>query len=366
MPFSSASPARRQAWRGAALGVGLLSCAQVWAEGDPMVIRGSIASVGQLLSDAESATNGGEGDNLVVTGELVFKKGWGNSFAFVHVRGSQGLEVYSKMEPNGYSYGSNDTALGMDMVEFAAAFWSYTMFDAMTFTIGKIDISAFFDNNAFANDSNRQFLAYPFVNNPTLRFAFHEPGFMLSIHPGDFFYAQLGIFEDREQEMLAAEMEEKFYIGEIGFHYEPFEEDGNLRMTVWSSEYFDQGGFALSVDQTLGENWGMFLRFGNLRDAVYTVPAGADEMPLSDTESAFSIGGRFNFGEAHHVGFGYALQAPADPDMSAMTWLESYVSLNIDDGVFTTFDLQYVVNPDFDSERTGLWIPGFRFYAQFQ
>lgn len=338
-----------------------------------MVIRGSIASVGQALSDSDAAANEGAGDNLVVTGELVFKKSWGNSFGFVHVRGSQGMPVYSKMEPDvapglpGYSYGSNDVSLGMsDTVEFAAAFWSYTMFDALTFTVGKIDISAFFETNNLANDSSRQFLAYPFVNNPTVRFAFHEPGYILKVHPGDFFYAQLGVFEDREQpEELVAEMEQKFYIAEIGFHYEPFEEEGNFRFLAWNSDYFEQGGFAFNLDQMFGETFGMFMRYGTLRDAIYTVPADPTVMPVSDTESAFSIGTRINFGEEHHIGLGYALQSPADPDMSAMTWLEGYVSFAIDEGTFATLDLQYVINPEFDSERDGLWIPGIRFFAQF-
>lgn len=374
MLYQNPSMIRRHGWRAAALGMGLLSCCQGWAqEKDPMVIRGSIASVGQALSDSDAAEVEGAGDNLVVTGELVFKKSWGNSFGFVHVRGSQGMPVYNNMEPEvaegmpGYSYGSNDVSLGMsDTVEFAAAFWSYTMLDALTFTVGKIDISAFFETNALANDSSRQFIAYPFVNNPTVRFAFHEPGYILKLHPGDFFYAQVGVFEDREQpEELVSELEQKFYALEFGFHYEPFEEEGNLRLLAWNSDYFEQGGFAINLDQMFGETFGMFLRYGMLRDAIYTVPLDVTEMPSSDTEQAFSIGTRINFGEENHVGLGYALQAPADPEMSAMTWLEGYVSVNLDEGVFATFDLQYIVNPDFDSERTALWIPGVRFFAQF-
>lgn len=349
---------------------GCMACAPATAQEkkDPLIIKGSIAGVGQVLSDSSMATMGDgmgggtgdpdaepseelQGDSFVYTAEVILKKTWSNSFVFVHMRGSEGLPAYSFDNAN-----SNDVPLGMAEanVELAAAIYGLTLFDSLTLFAGKIDPSAFFDGNAVANDSSRQFLAYPFVSNPAIRFPFHEPGFMVSLAPGDVFYAQVGIFEDRDAE-VPGEIANKFAIGEIGFHYAPFEEDGNFRMMAWDSDYYGQGGFAISIDQNFNETFSAFTRLGFMRDALDR-----------DTETAFSIGGRFNFGDQHHIGLGYSVQTPADATWDAMSWFEGYVSFNVDQDVFLTLDLQMVSNPDFDSTLDALWIPGFRIFAAFQ
>lgn len=335
---------------------------------EPLVIKGSIAAVGQILSNSDLATMDDgmgnvtdepgvvpseelQGDSFVYTAEVIFKRNWSNSFIFVHMRGSEGYPAYSFDNAN-----SNDVPLRMSeaTVELAAAIYGLTLFDSLTLFAGKIDPSVFFDGNTVANDSNRQFLAYPFVSNPALRFPFHEPGYMITLAPGDTFYAQVGIFEDRAAE-VPGEIANKFIIGEAGVHYTPFEEDGNLRLMAWTSDYYAQGGFALSLDQTFGATFSAFSRVGFTRDAMDR-----------DTESALSIGARINFGDQHHIGLGYSVQNPADTTWDAMTWVETYVSFNVDTDVFLTLDLQMVSNPDFDAELGTLWIPGFRIFAAFQ
>lgn len=83
---------------------------------------------------------------------------------------------------------------------------SYTPTQAVTdrtllkqFTFGLIDATAFFDNNAVMNDENTQFIAAPFVNNPTIDFPDYTLGVSAALQLGfkPHLETQVGIFSGK-------------------------------------------------------------------------------------------------------------------------------------------------------------------------
>lgn len=315
-------------------------------EYDPATLTGSVAAIGQKLTDSALAEEG-EGDRTLFVLELKVKKSWEDNSIFVHIWGGEGDAVYP---------GAAKAAMGMapGEVELAAAQYSRTLFDFLTFTIGKINSAAYFDSNAIANNSYTQFLADSFVNNSAILFPDHEIGYLLEAKGGDAFTFQFGVFEDREAE-VKSEFEYKFIIGEVGLHYTIVDSPGNLRLTGWNSSALEQGGVSFNLDQELGEYFAIFTRIG-------TVSNPADDA----IAQAFSFGGRINFADLFQVGLAYEMQLPGDTELfDAQSWFELYVGKTLDDGVSFGVDLQAVGNPEFDSTLDGPVILSFRLYAPF-
>lgn len=315
-------------------------------EYDPATVSGSVAAIGQALTDSALAAEG-EGDRTLFVLELKVKKDWENNSIFVHIWGGEGDTVYP-------GAGKSAMALAPGEIELAAAQYSRKLFEFLTFTIGKINPSAYFDSNAIANNGYTQFLANAFVNNSAILFPDHEIGYLLEARGGDFFTFQFGVFEDREAE-VQSEFENKFIIGEFGLHYTIVDSPGNLRLTGWNSSALEQGGVAINLDQELGEYFAIFTRIG------------AASNPAEDTiAQAFSFGGRINFADLFQVGLAYEMQLPGDPELfDAQSWFEMYVGKTLEDGVSFGVDLQTVSNPEFDSTQDGPVILSFRLYAPF-
>lgn len=332
----------------AALAVTLLLSAPSRAQDDDPAswVSGSLYFAGQSISDPDF-TEEGDGTRANFVLELKVKKGWGDNFIFVHLWGGEGDGVYS---------GSSDPALNMGAgeIELVAAQLTRTVTDFFAFTVGKIDPSAYFDANAFANDGTTQFMSSAFVNNPTIMFPMHEFGFLAELTGGDIFTFQFGVFEDAMAE-VKGDFDNKFIIGEIGLHYDIFLEDGSLRLTGWNSDVNEAGGFSLSWDQELGEYFGIFSRIGSTPDAF-------DQ----DTAFAFSVGSILNFGDGHRAGLAYSTESPGDTDsFDGMSWLETYISFALDADVSVSGHLQFVFNPENDAENDPLAIYGFRIHAPF-
>lgn len=313
---------------------------------DPATLTGSVFATGQKITDPALA-EAGEGDRTLYVMELKVKKGWENNFIFVHIWGGEGNAVYP---------GAADPALGMPPgeMELAAAQYSRTFFDFLTLTLGKINPGAYFDANAFANNSYTQFLAYGFSNNSTILFPGHKIGYLLEAVGGEVFTFQFGVFEDRDAEVIS-ELQQKFIIGEIGLHFNIVESPGNLRLIGWNSQALEQGGAAFSFDQELGEYLAVFTRFGVTTNA-------ADEA----VARAFSLGTRINVADLFHIGLAYELQFPGDTELfDTQGWFETYIGWTLDDGVTLGLDLQVVDSPEFDIAQDGPIILSFRVYAPF-
>jgi hypothetical protein len=131
--------------------------------------------------------------------------------------------------------------------------------DLPVVTLGKIDLTAYLDTNAIANDETTQFLASPLVNNAAI--AFPEPGLGAGVWVGlgDWAYVA-GVVADsvgdtRTTGLSRLSRDRVFWGGEFGVTPDLGIGEGNYRLTLWRSEVDDETdrGLALSFDQEIGD-----------------------------------------------------------------------------------------------------------------
>lgn len=368
-----------------------LSASQARAQED-LSISGGVTVVGQALSDVDFATNGaadpesrGDGTGVTYSIDLAFEKEMESGTAFIYLIGAQGDAVYggANADAEQAAFMTTSTDGAWPTVGVAEAWYAHNMFDEMmTFKIGKIDPTANYDANEGANDQTTQFLADGLVNNRAILFPAYPytPGMNLSFAFGDVVSLQFGVFEDTGTE-LPGEFEGKFVIGELGLHYELFDNNGNLRTQLWNSSYGAEGitsrnGVAFNLDQGFGDEFmTLFMRLGFQFGApVNTAELEPEETLQTEISTAFSIGSIFNFGDGHSFGFGYELTTTQAEEIevdsvlvepSARHWVETFIDFAVTEDFHFAADLQAVINPDFYDGNDALWIPGIRFQASF-
>lgn len=330
---------------------------------EDLTIAGGLTVVGQAISDDAYATNGslvdetdpdgtGNGASIIYSVDVTFEKEIESGTFFLYLIGAEGDAVYD---------GVNADAEGSDfeaqLVGVAEAWYEHKMFDEMlAFRIGKIDPAGIYDGNEVANDQTTQFLADVFVNNAGIMLTPYTPGMNLSLELGEVMTASLGMFED-DGATLAGEFQNVFFIGEVGFHYDLFDNPGNFRLTGWNSEVNDRSGFAFNLDQGMFEEMAaIFMRLGFVGNVDEVVP---------ETSTAFSFGGQVMLFDDHALGLAYSMQTPSADGWDTLSWFEAYVSFMVAEETFLSFDIQLVSNPEFDSTNDSIAVYGFRTQVNF-
>jgi hypothetical protein len=264
------------------------------------------------------------------------------------------------------------------------------MDEMVVFTFGMLDPTAYFDNNAFANDERTQFLAYTFVDNPGIDWGgnvnFYGPGLRLTVSPAEWLDVRLGAFATQtvspinvedEDEVIGFdnEFDKPMAICEVDLKPRLLGHEGNYRLYGWynaavtrfnleSGPTRQSWGVGGSFDQWLTDKLGAFLRWSkqdpSIRQLDWTVSGGLSATGL--------IPGRGDDVAA----VGYAVGFISDkfkhhPDClgteSTEQWLEAYYSLAVTPNFFLTPDIQYVVNPCGDDNE--VVILGLRANAVF-
>lgn len=185
----------------------------------------------------------------------------------------------------------NDDAVVLDgTLEVTEAWYEHTSFgNTMDITVGKLDLTNYFDGNEVANNEKEQFLATGFVNNIAVEFPFNGPGARISYSPVKFLDMSLGwqqgdaFYEDLN--------EEPFLIAEAGFKPDFTGHPGNYRLYGWIN-YADHEklanpqkdeepgwGIGISFDQSITDSLTWFGRAGYQDNEIYPV------------ETALSTGG---------------------------------------------------------------------------
>lgn len=374
--------------------------APVYAQED-LSLGGGVTVIGQALSNSDYANNGAN-DFDPVTGELLspvadgtgmtysvditLEKELDSGTAFVYLIGAQGQPVYAGANADAEGSVFSTASLGggqTGSAGVAEAWYEHHMFDEMfAIRLGKIDPTAIYDANEVANDQTTQFLADVFVNNSAIRFPSYTPGMHFGAALGEVVSLSFGVYEDTAGASIAGEFEYKFFIGELGLHYEMFENPGNFRITAWSSdvEYAleeTRNGFAFNFDQGFGDEFmALFMRLGFV--------GGVDEespFPVPETAMSFSTGLRMNFGDGHHFGLAYALDVPQDIDIydidrnvatpadsyevGSRSWVEAVIDFQITEGFNLGLDAQLVSGADFIADSDTIAIFGFRTQITF-
>jgi len=217
-------------------------------------------------------------------------------------------------------------------------------------TAGIIDATEYVDDNTFANDEVSQFMNEIFVNNTLFVPPSYDAGIV-----GELEFAEnwslKGTWMNSKNVDRTVEEENgldrtyNYYAGQLEFHPKLAYGQGNYRLMAYatSNDFADSDGTGtknihglnLSLDQELGETFGMFARFAWQDD-----DAGVDhdEFYTSGLWVNGSLWGRPN----DEAGFGYAYLEGTNDSINDTDALEGYIKFQLFDHADISFDVQYV------------------------
>jgi hypothetical protein len=348
---------------GTSIGYGVI--APVHAEGDGPEITGGVTMIGQQFSSDTSDTDGEFGATLSV--DLNFEKEVGEGKVTVYIMHAEGFAAGNDPGVNSDAEGAdtvdpNDDA-GFAVTRIAEAKLEYPLSDALVGTVGKISPQGYFDGNNVANDQTTQFLGAPFVNNTTIAFpgetaSYAYPAGLLGVFEmSETITIQAGYFEEADGSSGA--FKNNFLIAEADIALELLDGETNIRGIYWSSQLAETTGIAVSADQTYGEDFIFFVRYGQI-----TLPSEAAD---TDLKTEVSGGVQAPFGEDYTVGVGYAISTPnkTGGDIAAQTWLEAYISTEIEEGIAVALNYQQVTNIGFSKDAGSFTAIGGRIQVDF-
>lgn len=307
--------------------------------------------------------------------------------------GSVGLNLATS--PNGAAtgYSADLEDFNDDNVHVTQAYYEHTMSERLSFSVGQLDITGYFDANEFANDEKALFLAPLFVNNPAIEFGgsadFYAFGARATFSPTEDLYITFGAFEGDGDYSNA--FDKPFYMVEAGYAAKPFGLDGNYRLYYWyrgarpdalsasdptnaslADEY--NLGLGVSFDQKVSDTLGVWLRAGLQREEV----AQFDKFAAAGLHISGELFGR----SSDHIGFGYGASFMGqnyenylkgiDPafDAAPEHYFELYYNYALlgagpDEGFHISPDFQYIVNPGGDNNADSAFIYGVRLQTYF-
>jgi len=223
-------------------------------------------------------------------------------------------------------------------------------------TAGRVDLTAFFDHNAAANDESSQFLSDPLVNNPMLGLSENGAGLAAVYDPKNGFTAKFGY---QQSSSSATNLSDSlFYLAEVGKLFNPFRiGEGNYR--VWyrkdNSNGVDRKAHGVSIDQRVSPVLTLFGRYG------------AAEADTVEDDKFYSFGLSFQdglvFNPEDSWGIGYTRTELGTEDEE--TLMEVYYNINMTERLNLAFHLTHVTEEPAGDENVSYFVPGLRLQASF-
>ncbi|MCG6553350.1 MAG: carbohydrate porin [Candidatus Magnetominusculus sp. LBB02] len=178
-------------------------------------------------------------------------------------------------------WGINDTAADSSSnIWIREAWYEHKFLDKkVALTVGKLDITRYFDANAAANDENVQFQASGFINNLAVEFPGYTAGTRLTISPDELVDISLGW--QPGDSAWSNLFNKPFLIAEVGVKPKIGELQGNYRLYGWTNQTdhtqildptatTDKGyGLGISVDHQLSKCLTVFGRAGYQSPKIY-------------------------------------------------------------------------------------------------
>ncbi|NOX92110.1 MAG: hypothetical protein GXP18_06585 [Gammaproteobacteria bacterium] len=226
----------------------------------------------------------------------------------------------------------------------------------LSLTVGRVDLTNYFDANAAANDETTQFLSDALVNNPALGLSENGAGMALVYDPKGIFSIKAGY---QQSTRAATSLSDSFYkLVEVDYRANPFQlGEGNYR--VWYRQDNTGTGlsaYGISFDQKITANTTAFTRYGNNEAEGET----GDDIH-------YSAGVRFNNGLGFNPedawGIGYAGSELANNDEEHL--LEGYYNLRIAEKLQLSFHLACLTEKMANAGTTTYIVPGTRLQASF-
>jgi hypothetical protein len=226
----------------------------------------------------------------------------------------------------------------------------------LALTAGRLDLTNYFDQNAFANDETTQYISDALVNNQMLGLSSNGTGVAAEFDPKNGFRFKFGFQQSNTD---ATNLSDSLYtLSEVGYTFTPFAlPEGTYRAWFRTDNTAPsiRKGVGLSFDQKLTNIAGLFARFGT------------QETDVDDRDNFYSFGLGFqnglNISPLDTWGIGYAHMDLASSEAEHLA--EGYYNFHLTERLRLSFHLTYVLDrPDTD-RRFGYLLPGVRFQAAF-
>jgi hypothetical protein len=229
----------------------------------------------------------------------------------------------------------------------------------LALTAGRLDLTNYFDQNAFANDETTQFISDALVNNQMLGLSSNGTGVAAEFDPKNGFRFKFGFQQSNTD---ATNLSDSFYtLSEAGYTFTPFAlPEGTYRVWLRTDNTAPdeiRKGIGLSFDQKLTSAVGLFARYGTSE-----LESGFDDNFYS-AGVGFQNGFIFNPQDTWGIGYGHLTLASGEREHLG----EGYYNFQLTERLRLSFHLTYVLDgpDDDDDSRFGYLLPGIRFQAAF-
>lgn len=341
------------------------------AEG-PAILEGINIAAGitmtvQTTSGNDDNSNEEDSTDGIISVDLeISKKIAENGEAFIALDAGNGSGLDND-ELTTYWGVNGDGEYDDDSFTLSEAWYEHMFLDEMvTFTIGKLDMTNYFDGNDVANDETTQFLADGFVNSIAIEFYDNNPAMRLTVSPHEMVDISLGFQSDGWDDLD----EKTFYIAEAHIKPQFSGLQGNYRIHIWANmsdhaEIADaetdqehNSGYGISLDQQVTDFLTLFVRADyadkkvNANDFVWSGGLALSGSLWNRNDDVFGIA------------YGEALlsddQKDTLSDPGDETHFEAYYSFAVNEYVAVSPDVQVVTNASGDDNFDTVWIGGIR------
>ena len=252
---------------------------------------------------------------------------------------------------------------------------------ALRFTGGILDTGAFLDQNAYASDENTQFMNVAFANSHSSYLPTYDPGGAMEWRYQDWTLTALGLNGEENE----AGEPFSYYAAGLAYRLGTAWGEGNYRLMYFTTTPdfaatpgagLDRAeGAVLSLDQELGNGWGVFLRLvwqgdALLGDYIAGYTGGLNVLGTAWGRARDNLGLALGYLEgpagAPSPGGGGPMDAPPDEPSLASTWIgEAYYRFVATDWLALSADIQYMNDRYRAGEDVRGWVFGLRATLDF-
>jgi hypothetical protein len=220
-------------------------------------------------------------------------------------------------------------------------------------TAGRLDLTNYFDRNAFSNDETTQFISDALVNNQMLGLAVNGTGVVADYDPKNAFNFKVGFQQSNPD---ATSLSDSIYsLAEVGYTMTPFSlPEGHYRLWYRANngKVDTKHAVGVSLDQKLSPVVGLFGRYGQQQ-----IPGDWDRY----WSAGLSFANGMVFNPLDTWGLGYAQMELASGDKEHLT--EGYYNFRLTERLRLSISVQHVL--DQQSDKFGYLLPGIRLQAAF-
>ncbi len=367
---------------------------------------GHIELSGDVTGIVQGTSNMDSGDRT--DGEYTFDFNIATHFGgygsfFIHLEGGDGEglndDVPSFSVPNYDAYATENRNNQSDLT-ISEAYYEFNFLKGkVTLDAGKMDISAYFDQNEAANDETTQFLSNIFVKSMGLTIPepdrYYCPGIALTVSPAKllgFSVVGASVEEDDWENLFTHD----FGVAQVDFRPRIKGRQGNYRFYVWldgrnhlknkylsvvSESYRDhhadesQKGWGLSFDQEIIDGIIAFARYSQTDDDLASWNGDDGQWEMIPFDKVWSCGlqvsGQYWKRKDDAVGLAYGQTLltgdykRANDHTANEQYIEAYYRWQLHKRFALTGDFQWIKNAGGDSEASDIYIFGLRSQVDF-